>query len=122
MRTWSVTNRLTPSCERNIVNLKKKYPKIERDLRELFREIARDYRTKCGGRAIVGCGGGVWKYRCRSTDQRKGRSGGFRVICLIREQDSTIHPLVVYAKSRHRKEFTPAKILALAKRVDELST
>ena len=50
---------------------------------------------------MPGTDGRLLIYRCKSTDQRRGTRGGFRVICFRHQAEETITlwPLLVYAKS-----------------------
>ena len=94
-----------------VKRLKKKYRRIEQDLKQVFEEIERDYETAAGAAPIPGWEGTVWKHRCGSTDMRSGRSGGFRIISmLVKDRDPhVLFPLLIYAKPE-RTDVTAVEI------------
>jgi hypothetical protein len=89
-----------PLFARLLKQLRKKYRRIEQDLKKAFTDIERDYETACGGSPIQGWQGEVWKYRCGSTDMRTGRSGGFRIIAVVEKSSNphVLYPILLYAK------------------------
>lgn len=90
-----------PLFARLLKQLRKKYRKIDKDLDKAFTDIEHDYETACHATAIPGWQGEVWKYRCASTDMRKGQSGGFRIIALVEKSSNphVLYPILLYAKS-----------------------
>lgn len=90
---------------KTVKKLKKKYPRIEEDLENLFSTIRTDPEKAARPIIMPGTGESVVIYRCRSADQVKGTRGGFRVICWRLKKDEVIAlwPLLVYAKSENPK-------------------
>jgi hypothetical protein len=69
----------------------------------MYEEISRDYQHACGANGVPGFSNTVWKYRCESRDMARGRSGGFRVLVYVRENNKTLYPFHVYRKSDYEK-------------------
>ena len=90
-----------PPFLRSVKKLKRKYPRIAKDLYNLFSTIRTDPEKAARPITMPGTGNAVLIYRCRSTDQKRGTRGGFRVICCCHRSESTLAlwPLLVYAKS-----------------------
>lgn len=89
----------SPKFKKLIKNYKRPYPRLLKDLEEAFERIEKDYTTEANARAIVGFSNKVWKYRCKSTDLRKGASKALRIIAFYNEDNSTLYPMLVYLKS-----------------------
>jgi len=49
--------------------------------------------------AVIPGSGGVRKLRVRSTDLKRGKSGGFRLLYIVLSDPELICPLLIYAKS-----------------------
>ena len=125
MPTCLSPKRFIYSFERNVAKLERRYRSIRRDPQDLFQEIAEDYRHRCGARRVPRMrlpsrGLSIWKYRCGSRDRRRGRSGGFRVICLFREADSTMNPILIFDKAPGDATLKPKQIDALVRVVKDL--
>ena len=88
---------------RSVKKLKKKYPRITEDLENLFSTVRTDPEKAAHPITMPGTENSVLIYRCRSTDQKRGTRGGFRVICFRHTSELTISlwPLLVYAKSEN---------------------
>ena len=72
------------------------YRKIADDYKELLDEL--EQNPFCGDR-LQGCLGPVYKVRMAAQDIQKGKSGGFRVIYLIKIQAQEIFLLTLYPKA-----------------------
>lgn len=83
---------------RALKHLRKKYPHIVDDVQTLIRRLE---SGETPGDQVQGVGYPVYKVRLKSTDQPKGKSGGFRVLYYLQAGD-VILLITVYAKS----EFT----------------
>ncbi|MEE9447149.1 MAG: type II toxin-antitoxin system RelE/ParE family toxin [Arenicellales bacterium] len=91
---------VTRVMQRDIKRLKKKYPKVLLDLRKLNDHLS---QGQILGDAIAGVSEGfehkVYKVRLASSDQNRGKRGGFRVIYyVVTEED--IYLLSMYAKAQ----------------------
>ncbi|MBF0234542.1 MAG: type II toxin-antitoxin system RelE/ParE family toxin [Desulfamplus sp.] len=64
------------------------------------------------GDKISGVGHAVYKVRVASIDQKKGKSGGFRIIYYVVTSDNIIYLLVIYAKAK-QENISAKKIKAL---------
>ena len=120
-----IPDRFIDAFERNITKLEKKYPSVRQDLKDMFKEVAEDYTNRCGGRRVPrlrlpSAGMSIWKYRCGSRDRKRGRSGGFRVIRLLRGADSTMNPIMIFSKARGHIIPKPKQINALIKELEDL--
>lgn len=74
--------------------LKKKYPNLGEDLKELRKQLKEDPIT---GHDPLGAG--CYKVRMELTDKVSGKSGGARVIIQVYVQEKDVHFLSIYDKS-----------------------
>ena len=85
----------TSEFDRDVKKLKKRYRRIEEDLRNLLHEMENlNYR----GRFVAGFGQAVYKVRLTNRSARRGKSGGFRVIYQRIDDDEFLF-LHIYSKS-----------------------
>ena len=117
----SVSSYRIPSFSRDVSKLRKKYRNIERDIETLFEEIKQNYRTTASAQAIPGYSNRLWKYRCRSTDLKRGRRGGFRLICYL-SATQEMCPIAIYVKSHQSVQDATRIDLALEQLEDHLGT
>jgi mRNA-degrading endonuclease RelE of RelBE toxin-antitoxin system len=66
---------------RDLRELKKDYPHVNEDLNVLFAEL---HQGVTPGDRISGVGYTVFKTRVKSSDIRKGKSGGYRVVYYLK--------------------------------------
>lgn len=83
----------TPNFDKEAKRLSKRWPSLKTDLGALFRELAESPRTG------THLGRDVYKVRLRITSTRKGRSGGARVITVVRYAGNTVYPCAIYSKN-----------------------
>ena len=102
----------TPTFQKDVKTLKKKFRRIVTDLEEL-NEILTD--KPLYGDAIPGLDGKVFKLRLASSDMGKGKSGSFRIIYYLLAPDKTIYLLTIYAKA-YKENIDPIEIKALLKK------
>jgi mRNA-degrading endonuclease RelE of RelBE toxin-antitoxin system len=107
---------------RTVARLRKKYRSIESDLDQMFDRIAQDPESQANATPIQGWRRKIWKYRCRSSDQRKGSRGGFRVLCYFHKDHRFVIPLMVYAKSENEGQPSRESIRSLIRRLKENSS
>jgi len=77
-----------------VLELKKVYPNIRNDLKELVSIL--NQNPKSG----TPLGGKVYKIRLKNSDLKKGKSGGYRVITYIIDELQKVRLLTIYAKPR----------------------
>ena len=88
--------------------LKKVYPNIRRDLKELADML--NQNPKAG----TPLGRKVYKIRVKNSDLRKGKSGGYRVITYVMDDIENIRLLTIYAKPR-KATISNKEIMAILK-------
>jgi mRNA-degrading endonuclease RelE of RelBE toxin-antitoxin system len=81
--------------QRRLKILKKRYRQIRLDLQPLIDQLK---AGETPGDQIVGTGYTVFKVRVKNSDNRKGKSGGYRVIYQLSSSVCTIL-LLIYSKS-----------------------
>ena len=106
----------SPTFEKDLTRLAKKYPQIRNDIQEALAKVQTDLDAlirRCGndiqealakvqsskiiGDAIPGGKGKLYKLRVSSSDLKRGKSGGFRVIFYLKAP-SSLYPLICYFK------------------------
>ncbi len=97
-----------PQFQKDVKFLKKKYRHLVSDL-EKFNDIL-SVNPSYGDR-IQGLEGKVFKARLVSSDMKKGKSKGYRVIYYLQEVN-TIYLLTIYAKV-YRENISIAEIKAI---------
>jgi len=103
---------------KNLKKLKKKYPKIKNDLSPLIENLEQGFFE---GDKLQGFEGkNVYKARVPSTDQKKGKSGGFRLLYYVVTDDNNIFLLFLYAKVLQSNP-TPEQIKEFKKAIEELT-
>ncbi len=85
------------SLLRDIKRLKKKYPNVTKDLRQLNEKLG---KGEILGDAVAGFSHHVYKVRVASSDQKRGKRGGFRVVYYVVMDDEEIYLLTMYAKAQ----------------------
>ena len=76
-------------------SLKKKYPQVTIDVRQLIEKLQNDERP---GQRVPGTGYEVYKCRLQNRAARRGKSGGFRLIYYLRMANSVVL-LTIYSKT-----------------------
>jgi len=100
--------------QRDVRKLQKAYPRIKQDLEELLNRLESGHLD---GSAIKGFGRSVFKVRVPSSDQRRGKRGGFRVLYYVVTKDGLIYLLTIYAKSR-QEDIRVEEIESLIREID----
>ena len=83
----------TKYFDRDSRRLAKKYPSIPADIRKLREELTENPYLG------VSLGENTYKVRMSITSKGKGKSGGARVITMVKIIEDTIHLLTLYDKS-----------------------
>jgi len=99
----------SPTFRKLLRKLRRSYPQITDDLREIFEKIEEDYRRAAGAAAIPGFGEEVWKYRCKSSDLKRGAQRGFRIVAYYDSERNVLHPILVYTKPQ-QEDVSPEEI------------
>jgi mRNA-degrading endonuclease RelE of RelBE toxin-antitoxin system len=84
----------TSVFKRKVKELKKKYPHIGEDLKRLGQHL--DQNLSYG----IHLGSRIYKIRLRSSDQPKGKKGGYRVITFYSPKENFLYLLTIYHKSQ----------------------
>ena len=82
---------------RKLKKLKKKYPNIKNDLNELLSDLE---IGSVSGVPIPGLFNKVFKIRAASSDMKRGKSGGYRLIFYTEDENCEIYLLTIYAKTK----------------------
>jgi mRNA-degrading endonuclease RelE of RelBE toxin-antitoxin system len=88
----------TTLFKRNLKKLAKKYPQIKQDLSNLLEQLENGIFK--GEKLQEFSDSLLYKVRIGSTDQNKGKQGGFRVIYYIIDQKNNIYLMTIYVKSQ----------------------
>jgi mRNA-degrading endonuclease RelE of RelBE toxin-antitoxin system len=105
---------ITEPFGRKLKKLKKKYPNIKNDLSGLLSDME---DGSIPGDPIPGLSSKVFKARAASSDMKKGKSGGYRIICYVDNENREIYLLTIYAKTKN--ENIPVKdIQAILRELD----
>ena len=87
----------TPTLEKQVKKLAKRYPHIRDDL-EAFRNDFIAGRIR--GDRIPGLKREIYKARWRSTKMKRGKRGGYRIIYYLQAAKKVVILLTIYAKSK----------------------
>ena len=106
---------LTETFQKSVKALKKKYPHVKDDLLGQIKVLEED---PSAGDPIPGWNKEIWKVRVASSDVRKGKRGGFRLIYLWKADEIEIYLLVAYFKGE-KTEITKKEIETLLKQFNQ---
>lgn len=106
---------LTETFQKSIKALKKKYPHAKDDLLHYIKALEEDPSV---GDPIPGWNKEIWKVRVASSDVKKGKRGGYRLIYFWKTGEMKIYLLVVYFKGE-KAEITKKEIEALLKKLNQ---
>jgi mRNA-degrading endonuclease RelE of RelBE toxin-antitoxin system len=106
---------LTETFQKSIKDLKKKYPHVKDDLLANVKALEKD---PSAGDPIPGWNKEVWKVRVASSDVKKGKRGGYRLIYLWKAGEMKIYLLVAYFKGE-KAEITKKEIETLLKKLNQ---
>lgn len=101
--------RYWPGFEDALARLRRKYPRIDQDIKAAF-------EGGLAGRCdpLPGYAHKLWKYRVASRDMQRGKQGGFRIIFYMEPGavESVVYLLAIYAKSE-RSDVSKEELLGL---------
>jgi len=106
---------ITETFQRSVKALRKKFPHIKDDLLDEIKVLE---QNPSAGDPIPGWNKEVWKVRVASSDVKKGKRGGYRLIYLWKAGETTISLLVTYFKGE-KTEITKNEIESLLKKLHQ---
>jgi len=106
---------LTEIFQKSIKALKKKYPHVKDDLLGYIKALEEDPSS---GDPIPGWNKEIWKVRVASSDVKKGKRGGYRLIYFWKAGEMKIYLLVAYFKGE-KAEIAKKEIETLLKKLNE---
>lgn len=100
--------------DKDIERLKKKYPHLEEDIKKFQENFSKEFYLNSD--AIPGFERQLWKARIASTDMKRGKSGGFRLIFYYNQTKGAdkVQLLNIYPKSE-RGDLSPDELMELFK-------
>ena len=105
---------LTVTFQKSIKILKKKFRSVKDDLYSVIRTLENDPTI---GDPIPGWNKEIWKIRAASSDIKRGKSGGFRLIYFWEAGEFKIYLLTVYFKGE-KTEIAKREIEDLLKKLN----
>ena len=96
---------ILPEFHKHIKRLKRKYPAVTNEVRDLVQQLAEDERP---GDKIAGVGYDVYKVRLANPSAQRGKSGGFRAIYFARLAHHVML-VTIYSKT-DQADISPDKI------------
>jgi mRNA-degrading endonuclease RelE of RelBE toxin-antitoxin system len=106
---------LTETFQKSIKALKKKYPHVKDDLLGQIKTLE---EGPSAGDPIPGWNKEVWKARVASSDVKKGKRGGYRLIYFWKTGEMKVYLLVAYFKGE-KAEITKKEIESLLRKLNE---
>ncbi len=87
---------LAASFKRSVKKLKRRYPHIQDDIRDGIEVLL--HAPRLG--VVVSGSGGIRKIRLANRDARRGKSGGYRLLYYLEDEETqALYLLLVYSKS-----------------------
>ena len=106
---------LTETFQKSIKALKKKYPHVKDDLLSQIKALEED---PSAGDPIPGWNKEVWKVTVASSDVKKGKRGGYRLIYFWKAGEMKIYLLAVYFKGE-KEAITKKEIESLLEKLNQ---
>jgi len=106
---------LTETFQKSIKALKKEYPHVKDDVLDQIKALEKDPAI---GDPIPAWNKEIWKVRVASSDVKRGKRGGFRLIYFWKAGETKIYLLVAYFKGE-KTETTKKEIETLLKRLNQ---
>lgn len=104
---------LADTFQKSIKALKKKYPHVKDDLLRQVKGLEVD---PSAGDPILGWNKEVWKVRVASSDVKKGKHGGYRLIYFWKASEMKVYLLIAYFKGE-KTEISKTEIETLLKKL-----
>ena len=106
---------LADTFQKSIKILKKKYPHVKEDLLSQVKALE---ENPSAGDPIPGWNKEVWKARVASSDVKRGKRGGYRLIYFWKAGEMKVYLLVAYFKGE-KAGITKKDIETLLKKLSE---
>lgn len=106
------TVRVTSAFEREFRRLQRRYRGLPDDIRPFLTRLEDGDFT--ADDAIPGFANRIYKARIASTDQQRGKSGGFRTVYYLRGDSGEVFLLSIYAKAK-REDISADRIRKVLK-------
>jgi len=106
---------LTDTFQKTVKILSKKYRNVKKDLKDTIQKIEKDPTI---GDPIPGWKKEIWKVRSKSSDVRKGKRGGFRLIYLWKAEEKAVYMLAAYLKGE-KQEISKKEIEEILKKLNQ---
>ena len=86
----------TSSFKNSVKDLEQRFARVKEDARIAIEVLLQE--PKLG--VVIPSGGGIRKLRVRNSDQGRGKSGGYRLLYYVEDQQQqALYVLLLYAKS-----------------------
>jgi mRNA-degrading endonuclease RelE of RelBE toxin-antitoxin system len=102
------------SFRRSLKSLEKKYPHVKADTKTALRVL--EHSPQLGD--VIPGSGGIRKLRIPNSDAARGKSGGYRLLYVIRPDRELIGLLLLYAKSE-RSDVTRVELIDLLRSLSQ---
>lgn len=106
---------LAGTFQKSIKLLKKKYPNVKEDLAPTIQALEIDPSL---GDPIPGWNREIWKIRVASSDVKKGKRGGYRLIYFWKAAETRISLLFAYFKGE-KEEIAKKEIETLPRKLNQ---
>ena len=106
---------LAETFQKCVKILKKKYRRIKEDLVGMIQILKKNPRI---GDPVPGWNKKIWKIRTGSSDIKKGKRGGFRVIYLWKAREFKVYLLAVYFKGE-KEDLSKKEIEELLRKLNQ---
>jgi len=106
---------LTETFQKSIKILKKKFRRVKDDLFSIIQALEEDPTI---GDPIPGWNKEIWKVRASSSDVKKGKRGGFRLIYFWKSEEFRVYLLAAYFKG-DKTDITKRDIEKLLKKLNQ---
>lgn len=110
------TVKTIPLFNQTFKKLQKKYPHIKNDLIPLFKNLKQGVLE---GNRLQGFEGNIYKVRAASSDQKKGKSGGFRIVYYLITEENEIDLIFIFPKAS-QENLTPNQTKKIKQLLKEL--
>jgi len=110
----SIRVEFTPTFQRNLKALAKKYRHIRSDVQPIIEQLQ---NGNILGDQVPGVGFTIFKVRVRNSDIRKGKSSGYRMIYYLKTHDRIIL-ITIYSKL-DQGDISPQRIRQIIDEVQE---
>jgi mRNA-degrading endonuclease RelE of RelBE toxin-antitoxin system len=109
------------TCSQNFLRqlkaLQKKYRRAGDDVAGALSDISKARKTAHSANAVPGYDQTVWKYRCGSSDMKRGSRGGFRIMARYYAESDTLVPFTIYTHDQYENQPPEGDIKAWLKQL-----